>query len=240
MKKTIILLKVFPVFLILLQGCNNTEHATREQEKKIPLQECDNIEHKTEEQEKKILIFSSDLNDKYCYEKLWYLKVDTRYNSYFNIQIYDGSLILGKIFNEKYDSFINEDIYKWCQCVLFNDSLYVEISDGNFWGSKSIFLKIKNNKYKTVVTMSNDYGPSLVFIPQKSTLKMSLNEFHVGDTIIGEISLSYKDFILFDNVNFLFGYECDGHFMGVVEQGNEEWEKVKLYRPSGERFFQDK
>jgi len=45
----------------------------------------------------------------------------------------------------------------------------------------------------------------------------------VGDTIVGEIFLSHRDSILLDNRNFLFGYECDGYFMGVIDQGNEEY-----------------
>ena len=229
MKRTVILLKVFFISLIILQGCNNIKHKTDAN--------FDDIR----EREKKILIFFPDLNDKYRYEKLWYLnKVQTLYDSYFNIQTYNGSLILGKRFNEKYDSFINEDIYKWCRCILFNDGLYIEISNGSAMAPHTIYLKIEKNKYEIIVIMSSDCNPSIVLTSTESALRMSSNEFHIGDTIIGEIFLSHRDSILIDDKNYLFGYECDGHFMGVIDQGNEEWEKVRLHTPSGKSIFEYK
>ena len=209
MKRTIILLKAIFIFLIISQGCNI-------------------IMDKTGEKGKKNFIFSSDLNGKYYFKKSCCLFRSPHYSNLNDIQTYRNSMIVGKILNKKYDDFINKDIYRVCQCVLFNDNLYIKIGDDN----KSIFLNAKTEEYEIVVIMPNEHGSSLVFTPQESTLKMSLNEFHVGDTVIGEIYLSYRD--------SLFGYECDGHFMGIIDPGTEEWEKINLYNPSGESIFQEK
>jgi len=140
MKRTIILLNAFFISLILLQGCNNIE-----------------------KQEKNIYIFSPDLSDKYWYKKSAYLHTK-QYDSTFNIGTYGGFLILGKIFNEKYNDFINRDIYAFCQCGLFNDGLYIEITNDfprlrPVPVPKSIYLKIEKNKYEIIVIERNDGSP---------------------------------------------------------------------------------
>ena len=113
MKRTIVLLKAFPIFSILLQGCNNFKQETKEERKEI-------------------FAFSPDLNDKYYIGKLHYLApVERASTSYLGVQPYRGSLIVGKILNEKYYSFINSDIYKYCLCALCDDTLYVKIDNGD-------------------------------------------------------------------------------------------------------------
>ncbi len=206
MKRKIILVKVFFVFFIFLQGCNN-------------------IKHETKGDEKKTFTFSPDLNDKYHYEKLWRFYT-IPYGANLGIQTYRGTLVVGKIFNEKFNSFINRDIYEISQCVLFNDDLYVEISNGSTWTNKAILLKIEMNKYEIIGIESSDIG-HYVFVPQESTLGISLNKFHVGDTIVGEISLSYRD--------SLWNYKCNGHFMGVIDQSTEEWKEM-FHKHSGKHW----
>ena len=214
---------VFFVSLIILQGCNN-------------------IEHKVGEQEKNILIFSPDLNDKYYDEKLCCLvPVERTSDSYLGIQTYSGFLVTEKELDERSDSFIySDEIYQYSQCALFDDILYVKIDNGCSMTHESILLKIEMNKYEIIRIFSSDIE-FYVFTPQKSTLRTSLNEFHVGDTIVGEISLSYKDSVSFNYYDrkFLVGFEWDGHFMGVINQGTVEWKEM-LHTHSGGRFFQDK
>ncbi len=202
MKKVLILLKTFPVFFILLQGCNNIEQASPQ---------------KKEEKEEKILSFSPDLNDKYSGIKSCCLSTIKQYSE-LEVKTYSESLIIGKVFSEEYSGFIynNINIYTNCQCALYNDTLYVEIMNGSVVLHKSILLEIEKNKYEVTTIETSDITHN-VFTPQKSTLRTSLNEFHVGDTIVGEISLSYRD--------SLWNYVCDGHFMGVIDQGTEEWKK---------------
>ena len=212
MKRTIILLKAFFIFLVILQGCNN-------------------IKPKTAEKKEKTLIYSPDLKDKYWYDFSFFYELQNRPDSYLNVQTYRGSLIFGKILNEKYDSFINRDIYINSQCILFNDTLYIAISNGSTWFPRSILLKVEKNNYEVAVGMWSDCD-SYVFKPMESTLIMSSNEFRVGDTIFGEISLFHRDSVL--------GYQCDGFFMGVINQGTEESKRAKFHTTSEESVFQYK
>ena len=221
MKRKIILLKTFFIFFILLHGCNNIKHENKEEGK---------------EKGEKILIVSLDLDDKYYYRKSCCLVPVERF-SHLGIQTYSGFLIVEKVLSEKYDSFINNSIYQYCQCILYDDILYVSINNGNVMSHKSILLKIERNKYEIIVNKNSDIEFS-VFAPIESTLRVSLNEFHVGDTIVGEISLFYRESSC-GNEDDEVGYKCDGHFMGVINQGTEEW-KDMLYHHSGKRFFQDK
>ena len=224
MKRTIILLKAFSVFLILLQGCN-IKHETKEEGKK-------------KEEYNKIFAFSADLNDKYSVEKSCCLApVERSSTSYLGVQPYRGSLIFVKELNEKYDSFINREICEYSLCALCDDILYVKIDNGDPVIHRSILLKIERNKCEIIGIESSDIELR-VFTPIESTLKISSDEFHVGDTIVGEIFLtcsgSWKGYEDYTQV-----YKFDGHFMGVINQGTEEW-KDMLYHHSGKHFFQDK
>jgi hypothetical protein len=216
MKSKIILLKIFSIFLILLQGCNNFKQEKNEERK---------------EKSSKTFDFSEDLNEKYSFQKFYRLdSVERSSTAYLGVQPYKGSLLFGKVFNEKYNSFINRDIYKYSECALCDDILYVKIDNGDVIRHRSILLKIEKDQYKIIGTELSDISFD-VFTPIESTLKISSDKFHVGDTIVGDIFLtcssSREDYVMVNQI--------DGYFMGVIKQCTEEWKEM-IYEHAGERW----
>lgn len=187
---------------------------------------CD-IFHGRENEPENILIHASYLEDKYKHEKLASF-LETQDTSHSATQTYANGLVFGKTFNVKYSDYINTDVFSDFQTVLYDNELCVMLRNGNAWSPKSILLKINDNKYDVVVVMANDYEAPFIFTPSICKLKTSINRFHIGDTIIGEIELSYAD--------SLHGYECNGFFISIVTRKTEEWRMRNFQLPSGDVF----
>lgn len=196
----------FFITLFVIQGCN------------LSYNEKNRNDYK--------LIYNPELKNKY--EKYSFLLERT--NALNNpAPTCRGGLIFGKTFDRKYDIYVNTDVFLNFQSILYEDRLYIVLENGNTWFPKSILLKIKEDLYDIVVIMSSDYAPPSIYTSFEGRFVTSINQFNVGDTIIGEIDLSYQD--------SSYGYSCDGYFMSIISEGTEEWAKKTLQLSLGESVF---
>lgn len=180
-----------------------------------------------------VVILSSCENDKKCCivdndlsPEGVVLKVDSR--PY--IPAYRNSNVVKKVIRKEMKEFMLLDSLVFCRSAKFSDTLFVVIDSFGSFKANAIYIKIYGEDCQFVVRQISDFeGGSRIYSPQESVFHVSSEEYSIGDTLVGELSLVYKE----ASQKIIF----NGTLACVVEEFDNDWRKYVLSLPSQACIF---
>ena len=139
-----------------------------------------------------------------------------------------GSNVIGNYISHNNTKLAYKDIFVSSKCFIYKNELFIVLLNENLTNPSEILINITEKKPNLHVIFYSDNSFIRTIKPQKFKLLLSDEKYNIGDTIVGEIFLNFKDSISI--------YNCKGNFIGVVDKGTKENVKYLIFYPSGNKI----